>query len=669
MAVQQVPSTSYRLGRSFNQSSDAPGHGLPRESGPLAKIHDTFFCYRCGEDGHIATKCQDPENLPKVIQKLIRALRTRSTDKKEPKMYPKDKNCAVKKSLVKTIPASGLPQGLVGPSSTIPVKVGGHSCQALLDSGSQVTIVFENWYSRHLSHIPLHPVTGLAIWGLSESSYPYRGYIVVDFEFPKELSGINQSISVLALGTADSPKSHSFRVQPLLTQALQPHQTGKQDTDGLVGEVRWQGPGPLTIAPWVERYIACSVEPIQSLFKEILLIETPSSLALPPGVVIQPVVFPPSEIKAKSLKVLLHNESLKDASIPVGTVIAHMYSTDTVAVAHKSDGRPEKLDPSLFDFGQSPIPENWKNRLSNKLAERPNVFSLNEWDVGLAKGVEHHIRLSDSRPFREWSRRIAPADVEDVRRHIQELLTAGIIKESRSPYASPIVIARKKNGSVRMCIDYRTLNNRTIPDQYTMPRIDDALDCLSGSRWFSVLDLRSGYYQIAMSEEDKEKTAFICPLGFFQFERMPQEITGAPATFHGLMEKAVGDMHLLQVIVYLDDIIVFGKSLEQHEERLLKVLDRLEEVGLKISIDKCQFCQPEVKYVGHVVSIDGISTDPENVSAVTQWKQPSDLKSFRSFLGFCGYYRRFIANYSAIVRPLTELTKGYPPVQHKRKLI
>ncbi len=136
-----------------------------------------------------------------------------------------------------------------------------------------------------------------------------------------------------------------------------------------------------------------------------------------------------------------------------------------------------------------------------------------------------------------------------------------------------------------------------------------------------VLDLRSGYYQIAMSTEDREKTAFICPLGFYQFQRMPQGITGAPATFQRLMERVVGDMHLLQVIVYLDDIIVFGRTLEEHEERLMKVLDRLEEWGLKVSIDKCQFCQPQVKYVGHIVSAAGIAPDPEKVSAVTRWEE------------------------------------------------
>ncbi|KAK3553316.1 hypothetical protein QTP86_033832, partial [Hemibagrus guttatus] len=238
------------------------------------------------------------------------------------------------------------------------------------------------------------------------------------------------------------------------------------------------------------------------------------------------------------------------------------------AKSEKLDTDDNRKPQNQACFSKKVIPGAWEQRLRQKLSVRWDVFSTNKWDVGLAKGVEHQIRLRDNKPFRECSRHIAPADIEDVRCHIKELLTAGIIKESRSPYALPIVVARKKTGAIRMCIDYRTLNAGTIPDQYTTPRIDDALDCLVGSKWFSVLDLCSGYYKIAMAEEDKEKTAFICPLGFFQFEWMLQGITGAPATFQQLMEKAVGDMHLLQVIVYLDDIIVLGRTLDEHEERL-----------------------------------------------------------------------------------------------------
>ena len=255
---------------------------------------------------------------------------------------------------------------------------------------------------------------------------------------------------------------------------------------------------------------------------------------------------------------------------------------------------------------------------------------------------------------------LPPADLEDVRQHLQELQKYGIISESRSPYASPIVVVRKKTGKVRMCVDYRTLNRRTIPDQYTVPRIEDALHSLSGSKWFSVLDLRSGYYQIPMSEGDKEKTAFICPLGFYQFERMPQGISGAPATFQRIMEQTIGDMNFLEVLVYLDDLVVFGRTVEEHEERLLKVLDRLKEEGLKLSLDKCQFGRTSVTYVGHIVSQDGISTDPAKIEAVVSWPRPKTVTELRSFLGFCGYYRRFVKDFSRLCRPLNELLQGYP---------
>ncbi len=210
-----------------------------------------------------------------------------------------------------------------------------------------------------------------------------------------------------------------------------------------------------------------------------------------------------------------------------------MYSTDTITTI-SGDHSSAEIYPQLFEFGESSLPKTWEKRLRQKLSTIGDVFSTQEWDVGLAQRVEHRIRLQDTKPFRERSRRIAPAYIDDVRHHIKDLQAAGIIKESRSPYASLIVIARKKSGAIRICIDYRTPNARTIPDQYTTPRIEDALDCLAGSRWFSVLDLRSGYYQVPMAEEDKEKTAFIYPLGFFQFECMPQGITGAPVTFQRL---------------------------------------------------------------------------------------------------------------------------------------
>ncbi|KAG1926671.1 interleukin-1 receptor accessory protein-like 1-A [Pimephales promelas] len=659
------------------------------------KSSDGFFCYNCGGDGHIASRCEHAANSALVIQKLLQLLR-KSKEKKpasgQRNTEVRKSDCFSKKSLLEVPEPSLVPAGLVGPSSTVEVKVNGQPCLALLDSGSQVTIVFEKWYLRHLPQVPLNHFDGLAIWGLSSASYPYRGYIVVDMEFPQALMGSTEVMSVLALvcpdpvgpeqtpvilgtnasffqrlvdictGSPEPKTSHVLRIQSQwITDRLVPSSEIAAPEEKPVGEVKWSGENPLTLPPQTETCVVGHIDCQSPLEKDIYLVEGPEEDVLPAGVLVPPVVVPFSAMKANQLKVLVRNDTFKEKLIPNGTVLARVYATDTVRDARAVTEDHQILDPELFDFGNSPVPQTWKDRLRQKLSERVNVFSLSDIDVGLAQGVKHNIRLRDDTPFRERSRRIAPADVEDVRRHLKNLMTTGIIKESRSPYASPIVIARKRNGDVRMCVDYRTLNSRTIPDQYTTPRIDDALDCLAGSQWFSVLDLRSGYYQIEMAEEDKEKTAFICPLGFFQFERMPQGITGAPATFQRLMERAIGDMHLLEAIVYLDDIIVFGRTLEQHEERLFKVLDRLEECGLKVSIDKCQFCQPEVKYVGHMVSAEGIAADPGKIEAVAKWKQPHDLKSLRSFLGFCGYYRRFIKGYSSVVRPLTDLTKGYPP--------
>lgn len=656
---------------------------------PPRQDKDEFFCYRCGENGHIATRCTAPENLQKVIRKLIRLVRVSPLPNKEnPNPAAEEQHVARTNKVEVPEPNTDLPEGLVGPSFIHTIKVNDVVCNALIDSGSNVTIIFESWYNEHLPDVPIKPLSGLGLWGLSDTEFPYKGYVVVEMEFTEEITGVSGRVEVLALicpeprnqqqtpvlvGTntslfrrlwelvktkGDENIVHSMRIQSVYAPVKAQEQFAK---DEVLGQIKWKGPGLLSIAPGVKYYATCKVERHSAPSKDLVLIDAPTEQLLPAGLLVQPGVLSDASIDNNSFTVLIQNESKRATSIPVGTIVAEMYAVDTVTSVRLSNLPAETLDPSLFNFGDSHIPEEWKSRFQQKLAERRNVFSLHEWDVGRAKGVEHHIRLHDPRPFRERSRRIAPADIDDVRRHIQQLLATGIITESRSPYASPIVVVRKKNGKIRICIDYRTLNNRTTPDQYTMPRIDDALDSLSGSQWFSVLDLRSGYYQIEMAPEDKEKTAFICPLGFYQFERMPQGITGAPATFQRLMEKAVGDMHLLEALVYLDDIIIFSKTLEEHEQRLLKVLDRLEEVGLKVSIDKCQFCQPEVKYVGHIVSANGIATDPDKVEVVKHWKEPTHLKPLKSFLGFCSYYRRFIANYSAIVRPLSELTKGYAP--------
>ena len=214
----------------------------------------------------------------------------------------------------------------------------------------------------------------------------------------------------------------------------------------------------------------------------------------------------------------------------------------------------------------------------------------------------------------------------------------------------------KKDGKLRMCIDYRQLNNRTIKDSYALPRIEDLLDCLGGNKYYSVLDMKSGYYQVEIEETHKERTAFtVGPLGFFEYNRMPFGLSNAPATYQRLMEDCLGDLHLNICLVYIDDLIVFSKSFEEHIRRLELVLHRLGECGLKLAPQKCEFFKRKVKYVGHVVSEQGIEADPEKVDKIKHWPTPTNPEQVRQFLGFAGYYRKFVKDFSKIAKPLSEL--------------
>lgn len=531
--------------RNPSVSAVEAGSRTPRTPTRPSKPSDEQFCYRCGENGHFVAKCHNPENQNKVIRKLIRALKTVKENQPVTDPTPSEVVCDVKRSVVNTPVTTGIPEGLIGPLSLVKLKVNGHPCNALMDSGSQVTIIFESWYKEHLADVPVHPVSGLAIWGLSvsNSSYPYRGYSLVDLEYPADVTGISEVVTVLAL-ICPSPRSeeqtpviigtNTCHVRNLVkrcsekglditkTLGIQVHceNMPKPPTlasptidDDDVGCVTWQGPGSLTLPPGQDLQVSCKVEFMQEVDKEILMVDTSPSAPLPASVLLQPMVVPGNAVNVNNFQILVQNQSLRETVIPEGTVIGHLYLTESVTTVSFQKTTATDFDKTLINFGDSPVTEEWKERLRQKLSQCSHVFSMEEWEVGEAKGVEHTIRLSDSRPFRQRSRRLTPADIDDVRKHLQELKRAGIIKESRSPYASPIVIVRKKNGSIRMCIDYRLLNSRTIPDQYTTPCIDDALDSLSGSKWFSVLDLRSGYYQIPMAEEDKEKNGVHLPAG------------------------------------------------------------------------------------------------------------------------------------------------------------
>lgn len=269
--------------------------------------------------------------------------------------------------------------------------------------------------------------------------------------------------------------------------------------------------------------------------------------------------------------------------------------------------------------------------------------------------ISHEIPLLDSVPVRQRYRRIPPSDYEAVKAHINQLLQTQVIRESSSPFATPIVLVKKKDGSLRMCVDYRQLNARTRKDAFPLPRIEESLDMLSGAKWFSTMDLASGYNQVAVSEADRAKTAFCTPFGLFEWNRMPFGLCNAPSTFQRLMQRMFGDQQCQSVLLYLDDIVVFSSTVSQHLQRLEIVLTRLQMEGLKAKLEKCDFFKTEVRYLGHVISQHGVATDPSKVDAVANWQRPSNVSELRSFLGFASYYRRFVEGFAKLAAPLHRL--------------
>ena len=253
--------------------------------------------------------------------------------------------------------------------------------------------------------------------------------------------------------------------------------------------------------------------------------------------------------------------------------------------------------------------------------------------------------------------RMAPAELKELKEQLQDLLDKGFVRPSTSPWGAPVLFVKKKDGSLRLCIDYRQLNKVTIRNKYPLPRIDDLFDQLQGASYFSKIDLRSGYHQLRIRHEDVRKTAFRTRYGHYEFLVMSFGLTNAPAAFMDLMKRVFKPFLDRFVIVFIDDILVYSRSEEEHVEHLRIVLQTLREQQLYAKFSKCEFWLDSVAFLGHVVSREGIQVDPKKIEAVMDWQRPTTVTEVRSFPGLAGYYRRFVQDFSRIAAPLTRLTQ------------
>ena len=567
---------------------------------------------------------------------------------------------------------------LIGPACECELDIDSNHTKGLIDTGSTVSTISYAFYTKYLSHLELKPVKQiLDIECADGSPLPYLGFIEAELRV-KYLSSLmvpflvvhdtkyNNFIPVL-IGTnclqplmSDCKCKHGVRFLQVANLTL-PWYTAFQCLSARDRQLKKNGYSlglvrncEQTVLPSNQQItLSCYVDralPYQST----LAMTQPSRLSSVSSDVDVPPMLISYDYKDNGrFDMVLSNITTRTVSIPSKTIICELHPVTLDSTVRQKTNVQSSIDQ--VEINQE-LPVDLREPCLAMLNQFQDVFSKGDDDIGHCTAVKHRIDLENEVPFKQRSRYIAPSMFDEVRNHFHQLLSAGIIRRSKSPWSSNAVLVRKKDGKLRVCVDFRQLNQRTVKDAYALPRIDDILQSLGGNSYFTVLDMKSGYHQIELEETHKERTAFtVGPLGFYEWNRLPMGLCNSPATYQRLMEDILGDLHLRICVIYLDDIIIFSKSYDQHLERLARVLQRLRENGLKLSPKKCKFLMGKVTYVGHVVSSAGVEADSSKTDKIQTWPKPRNAAEVRSFLGFAGYYRKFVKGFAQIARPLYDL--------------
>jgi transposase InsO family protein len=589
------------------------------------------------------------------------------------------------------ISCSGIPEvmhKLVGCSNECDALVEGVRCKSLIDTGSMVTTMAQWFYEEHFSHLPLQSIDGLIdIKVAGGYSLPYSGYIEVTIAFPETGQSTSDELGSLVLIVPDTV--YNQRVPLLIgTNVISAryayYENGGSSMSHLdkpwflafqwlaiafddihCSEVNVQ---PMVysseklVVPGYTRIIVPATASINPREHKVVVTTEFSDKPLPGGIVVAPSVAHVG-FGRNTVLVELENVSNKPITIPSDVPLCMLQEAVVVSDMSNENIEETQVDDFLGMFDFSELSEHLSPEEIVKfnviLMKWKEVFSVGEWDLGKTNLIKHRINMSDEVPIKQRHRRIPPAMYDEVRQHLQDMLKAGLIRDSFSPWASPLVLVRKKDNSLRLCVDFHLVNQKTVRDSYYLPRIDESMNALSGAKYFTCLDLKSGYWQVEMAEEHRERTAFTAgPLGLFECNVMPFGVTNGPATFQRLMEKAMGDLQPNKCLIYLDDIVVHSSTVLEGLDRLERVFECLANAGLKLKPSKCKFFKKRVLYLGHVVSEAGVEVDPEKTSALRKWPVPKNVAEVRRFLGFAGFYRRYIKDFSRIVKPMHALLAG-----------
>ena len=370
---------------------------------------------------------------------------------------------------------------------------------------------------------------------------------------------------------------------------------------------------------------------------------TTQPIHLARGQVIGQVVTINAVPEAQCLSDLLKKLDDKDPDRPELLKLSTQQRQDLLLATLQKDGRLDRL-------------KEWPPELARKavalLLEFHHVFPLEPNEIRCTDATEHVIKLMKDEPFKERFRRITPPLVDEVHQHIQEMLDGSAIQPSQSPWCNAVVLVRKKDGSLQFCIDFCRLNAWTKKDAYPLPRMQETMESIVGARHFSCMDLKSGFWQIKMAEESRQYTAFtVRSMGMYEFLCMPYGLCNTPATFQHLMQNCLGELNLTYTLIYLDDVIVYCKTEEEHLVRLHAILQQFMEHGLKLKLSKCNFFRTEISYLGHKVSMAAMEPSTKGLKGIAEIAPPAMYTQVHKFLGATGYFRHFIKGYTMIAKP------------------
>lgn len=559
-------------------------------------------------------------------------------------------------------------------AAVVNVTINGHNTLALIDSGADNSLINEAFAEKVLGQEALMLGAKGRIIGAGG----------------KELHVTGQADVLFQLGSKDFLHQMTM-VRDLVYHVVLGrdfcclHATVLDDDAGVFRIQKQEIPLPTYDELWPKRarLFTCStvvIPPRSEAFVEVRVQSLDGAQAFDKDAlwqgVIEPTVRGASETwliprivatvgEKSTVPVKIVNIGTEEVKLPVKTDVGTFHTIqhegeglyqvfDYDAVVHSTPSQnPEELT-EMLKLEEAAVSEKGKCVLQRLIREYSDIFSQGEGDIGKTNLLKHNIQTGDAKPVKQRPRRIPLRLREEVEEQKQQMLKDGIIEESSSPWCSPIVLAKKKDGTFRFCVDLRAVNSVTQSLPHPLPRIDDALDSLTGARIFSTLDMASGYWQVELAEEDKEKTAFTTGRGLHHFKAMPFGLKNAGPTFQRLMELVLAGVDTKSCLVYLDDIIIFGKTEEDHLENLETVFQKIRQAGMKLKPRKCLLARKEVVFLGHKVGREGVQPDPANIAKVQNWPEPETSEDLKSFLGLVGYYGRFLEGYSDLVKPLRE---------------